>query len=384
MIRFLTRSVLVALTIAFVVPHQTAVNAQALTQEFLDLGYQLEVLGPITGLPAPYGGLSIKASEPDVLYIAGASFSANGVIHTVPLTRDPGTGRITGFSGPSSLFAAAPNVDGTVLFADNGTLIYTRFPSNALGQILPNGTTLTVGLTDSGVQPSPGCMAFVPQGMPGAGGLVLASYTVNKIMNVPYTFDAQGFLQPGWSGPPITLTVCNGPEGIIHVPAGSPGFAVHSMIMGCYDSGFLLIWDVDAQGLPILASGRSFIAPAPYTSGTAFDPVTGDLLFSTNGNPSRLVRVSGFNNTTGIGETSAGPLFELFPNPSDGLVRVKLNEPAADARLEVFDPTGALVHEALLGGAMDQVVDLRTGRSGLYLVRLSGQGRSAVERVVVE
>lgn len=382
MIRTATRNTILAFTASIMAA--ASIHGQVLDPAFVALGYQLHVIGPITGLPTPYGGLTIKASEPDVLYIAGASFTTNGVIHTVPLTRDPNTGQITGFAGSSSLFALAPNVDGTVTFAENGTLIYTRFPTNALGQILPDNTTLNTSLTNSGVPPSPGSMAFVPAGMPGAGNLIIASYTENRIMHVPHSFDVQGFLQPGWTNQPLYFPSCNGPEGIAYVLPGSPGFTVPRVIMTCYDGGYLRIFDVDASGLPISDGYTNFVNLASNPSGAAFDPVTGDLLFTTNGNPSRLVRVSGFSLTTAVNETAEAPAFELFPNPSDGLVRIRLNTPSVDARLEVFDGLGALVHAAHMGGAVEHVIDLRHEGPGLYMLRVgSGQG-TTVQRLVME
>lgn len=91
----------------------TAAAAPILDGEFAD-DYTLLDLGAIEGLPTPYGSLMLLGGATDTLLIGGAADAADGALYTVRITRDA-DGRITGFSGPASVFAEAAHVDGDTL-----------------------------------------------------------------------------------------------------------------------------------------------------------------------------------------------------------------------------------------------------------------------------
>ena len=101
--------------------------SQSLTTEFLNAGYTLTDLGSIDQLPSRYGGLTIRPEQPNTLYIGGYANEGQGVLYTVPLVRDAVSHHITGFGGASVQYALAPNNDGGIFFAPNGTLLFTRF-----------------------------------------------------------------------------------------------------------------------------------------------------------------------------------------------------------------------------------------------------------------
>ncbi|MFO7613256.1 MAG: hypothetical protein R6W71_01305, partial [Bacteroidales bacterium] len=166
--------------------------SQSLTAEFETAGYTLTDLGSITDLPAQYGGLTIRPEDPNTLYIGGSANLSNGALYTVPLVRDPESQSITGFDGPATLFVDAPNIDGGVYFAPNGTLLFTRYSMNELGQILPDNTYVSTSLTQYGVSSSVGSLAIVPSGYPGAGNLIFSSYNASMVYRVPYTIDGSG------------------------------------------------------------------------------------------------------------------------------------------------------------------------------------------------
>lgn len=166
--------------------------AQTVTQEFADLGYAVVDLGSAPGVPANYGGLTVRPEEPDVLYLGGAANGAAGAVYRIGVERDPTTGTITGFVDTAEVFAPAPDVDGGVLFAPNGTLFYTRYSNNILAQRWPDGTVQDTSLGPLGVASSTGSAAFVPQGFPGAGGLIVSSYNGSALYRLPFTLDGDG------------------------------------------------------------------------------------------------------------------------------------------------------------------------------------------------
>lgn len=113
---------------------------QSLTTEFVNAGYVLTDLGSVDQLPSRYGGLTIRPEQPNTLYIGGYANEGLGALYTVGLVRDPVTHHITGFDGAATLYAAAPNIDGGVFFAPNGTLLFTQIRQLAwLKRILKRG-----------------------------------------------------------------------------------------------------------------------------------------------------------------------------------------------------------------------------------------------------
>jgi hypothetical protein len=66
------------------------------------------------------------------------------------------------------------------------------------------------------------------------------------------------------------------------------------MIVSEYSAGQVSIFDLDANGDPIIASRRLFITQLTGAEGANIDPVTGDFLFSTFGGGNQIVVVRGF------------------------------------------------------------------------------------------
>jgi len=272
----------------------TTLQAQTLTTDFVNAGYTLLDLGSVPGLPAPNGGLTIKPAEPNTLYICGAANGAGGVVHTIGITRNV-QGHITGYSGTSTLFATAGNNDGGLFFAPNGTMLYTRYPLNELGQLLTNSTTMITNLTPLGVNSSVGSVMLVPTGFVGAGKLVFASYNSGTVHQLPYTIGVNGEYILGSSANQVNIiSTASGPEGIAYVPPGSPAFTAESIIISSYGNGKVVVYEADANGLPMPSTARDMVTGLSGAEGALIDPVTGDLLFSTFGGANTVIRVSGF------------------------------------------------------------------------------------------
>ena len=219
--------------------------AQTLTSEFEAAGYTLTDLGSIDQLPSQYGGLTIRPDQPNTLYIGGSANNSGGGLYTVGLIRDAVTNRITGFNGSAILYVAAPNNDGGIVFDQYGTLLFTRYSMNELGQVLPDNTYISISLTEFGIVSSVGALAFVPAGYPGAGGLVFSSYNGGIMYNVPYTRESNG--QYSFSVKVAEVSVnpeAAGPEGIAYIPAGSAAFPNLSMAISSYGNGTVVVYEV--------------------------------------------------------------------------------------------------------------------------------------------
>ena len=145
-----------------------------------DVNYQLVGLGYPTGVPGSLGGICFKPGDNNKVLIGGGANGANGAIYEIGISRSP-NGYITGFVGTATLVSTAQQIDGglCVIPGSGGTVVFTTFSNNSLGQIRPGSTVPDsyVSLGAAGVTGSTGTCQFVPASHPGAGNFVVASYS---------------------------------------------------------------------------------------------------------------------------------------------------------------------------------------------------------------
>lgn len=294
-------------SVACVLP--AAAGAQTIAAPFAG-SYTLTSLGSPGGVPAQLGGITFLNSS--TLLVGGNANTASGAIYTIGVTRDATTNRITGFSGPATVFATAPNIDGGLSFGPGGVLFATGYPNNTLLQYRPGSTTpdriinlSTLPGTD--VNASVGGLAFVPAGYPGAGSMKLFSYNTGDLYTAMLTPAAGGLYDVAVT---FETRLTGGPEGLVYVPPGSPGLAGFSALVSEYAAGSVGLYQVDANGVPIVATRQTFISGLSGAEGAVIDPLTGDFIFSTFGGGNQIVRVSGF----------AAPQQNVVPEPGTVLL----------------------------------------------------------------
>lgn len=256
--------------------------------------YTFTDLGSVPGLPPFYGGLTLKDGDPNTLLIGGNANAAPGALYSIGVVRDAGN-HIIGFSGSASFFADAAFNDGGVVYGPGGVLFLARWPVNELGQTKP-GSAITdriIDLDPLGVVPSPGGLAFVPVGFPGAGQLKLVSWAGGQWYTLAISPDGAGTFNV--DSATLEVTIGGGPEGIFYVPPGSPLFDdFDSVLVAEWSAGNIAAYTLDANGDPEVASRRDFITDLTGAEGAAVDPLTGDFLFSTFGGGDRVIVVRGF------------------------------------------------------------------------------------------
>jgi len=255
--------------------------------------YTLHDLGPISGLPPAYGGLTFAAGDPNTLIIGGEANTSDGLFYSVPVIRGVDN-HITGFGAATPLGFGAFN-DGGVTYGPGGVLFYSRWPENELGQVKPGSATddKIIDLGALGVAESHASLGFVPAGFDGAGSLKLSSwaggefYDATLVADGSGTYDVTSIVQ--------TATLPGGPEGFIWVPIGSPLFGTQSMLVSEFSAGFVAAYEIDGDGNPIVATRQDFVVDLTGAEGAVIDPLTGDFLFSTFGTAEdRVIRVEGF------------------------------------------------------------------------------------------
>lgn len=255
--------------------------------------YTATSLGSVPGVPTNYGGLTLKAGDPNTLLIGGSANNAAGLLYSIGVTRGAGN-HITGFTGTASVYAEAAFNDGGVQYGPGGVLFLTRYPVNEIGQTKP-GSAITDKIVDMdplGVASSLGGLAFVPAGFPGAGQLKLVSWSGGQWYTAAYAPDGSGTYDIISAA--FYDTIVGGPEGIAYVPLGSPLFPAASLLVSEYSAGKVATYEVDANGDPIIATRKDFITDLTGAEGAFIDPLTGDFLFSTFGGGNQVVVVQGF------------------------------------------------------------------------------------------
>ncbi|EHJ15014.1 PPC domain-containing protein [Crocosphaera watsonii] len=278
--------------------------------EFRD-SYSTQNLGQVpldTGgfVPGGYGGIAFL--DDDTLLVTGEAYSPEAKIYEVELIRDPDTNTIIGFAGPATFLANAPGIgsvdpdievgglDGGLIVARNGTLLYTTYFDNSIGQILPGNSdpepNAFINLSELGVDPpSTGALTIVPEGSPGAGRLKITSYDNGNFYDALLTENDDGTYSITIEGS-IDLTPGEnedqdnprGVEGPVYVDDTYSNFTTPSVIISQFDTSTLNAFEVDELGNPILETERLFLDGLSGNGGFLFgfieDPVTGDFLAS--------------------------------------------------------------------------------------------------------
>lgn len=360
---------------------------QSLTPEFVTAGYTLTDLGSIEQLPSQYGGLTIRPEQPNTLYIGGNANTSSGVLYSVPLVRDPESKHITGFGGAAIHYIEAPNNDGGIFFDQNGTLLFTRYSMNELGQVLPDNSYISTPLTNYGIASSVGAMAFVPAGYPGAGGLVFSSYSASIMYNVPFTIDVNGqYLLSNQIAEVSVYGIASGPEGIAYIPAGSAVFPNLSMAISSYSNGTVVVFEVGDHGLPVPSTAREMITGLTGAEGALIDPLTGDFLFSTFGGGNKVIRISGFEKPSSVNEKSMNKLadFSIFPNPTEGSFKLKSLNPVEGGLISVFNIDGAKVLEQETSIDDSIEYDLSAQPAGMYIVSVKNGKATGYQKLLLK
>jgi hypothetical protein len=81
-------------------------------------------------------------------------------------------------------------------------------------------------------------------------------------------------------------------------------------------------------------------------------------------------------------DTPEEATFNLYPNPTDGIIEIQLRELGSSDRIEILDIQGRVVYTKNLSNTSTQI-DLSSLASGTYTVRLTGQNINE-ERTIVK
>lgn len=271
----------------------TTTHGQVINPEFID-NYTVLDLGSIPGVPTPYGGVTFKWDDPDTLLIGGSANQLGGAIYAIQVERGCDN-YITEFVGSAKLYASAPRIDGGLTYGPENVLFFTTYSNNTIGQIKPGSTEpdKVIALGPLGVTGSTGSLMFVPESMGGEGRLKIVTYTGSNWWDATIEPDGDGTFDI--IDPALIVNIGGGPEGVVYVAAGNPLFSEDSVLITKYGLGRVDAYEVDANGDPIISTLRTMVSGMSGAEGAAFDPVSGDFVFSTFGGGNRLLLVRGFD-----------------------------------------------------------------------------------------
>lgn len=276
---------------------------------FFASDYSYTDLGSVSGLPALYGGLTVKAGDTNTLLIGGNANTASGRLYEVGVTRGAGN-HITGFTGSVTPYGSVGEYnDGGVVYGPGGVLFTAQWPVNKLGQTKAGSidedrvdNLASLGIGGSSIS----ALNFVPSGFGGAGQMKIVSWNAGNWYTVAYSPDGSGTFNI--DSATYVHSLSGGPEGFVYIDdAGNPGFSVDSLLVSDYSAGRISAYDLDGNGDPILGTRKNFITGLSGAEGAAIDPLTGDFLFSTFGGGNRVVVVQGFTAPGGGGNGGTIP-----------------------------------------------------------------------------
>ncbi len=283
-----------------------------------DVAYTAYDLGPVPGMEGTLlGGCADKPGDPNTLLVIAGSERPEGAIWEVGVKRDA-CGHIVGFVGKATKGIPVPYGDANLVVTGSGNMLVPQFPVATLAQV--DATQKKVDATWKLGSPflayaggswtpgheSLGGLAFVPSTIVSGTELRGVGYPlgnwvhidIKKNVNDPKLYDYVGITKTN-----INLT--NGPGGVAYVPAGSPGFTKPAVLVAEWLVGTppplttgvrqVAAYDVDANGDPIVATRREFLAQFDRPWGAHFEASTGDYLFlQWANNPDHMIQVRGF------------------------------------------------------------------------------------------
>ncbi len=214
------------------------------------------------------------------------------------------------------------------------------------------------------------------------GGLVVAlastSQPGGQIM--PMIMDTAtvnaGNTTPTFIGDPVDVTQADINAGFIYVPFATTANPTNYAILqpGAYYAVVELTSNGGTNNVRILDDKT-----VPQPAGASLIYLAGDQWY-TNGVASGVRLVTWVDPTLGVEETTLEGV-SVYPNPSNGIITIS-NENNTANNIVVTDVTGKVVYTT--SANTTATIDLSSNGTGIYLVKISNENGSVVERIVIK
>jgi hypothetical protein len=267
-------------------------HAQTFAAPFDDGSY---VAKPIDTDILSIHGLTFAPADPNTIVLSSL-ISTGSVFYSAPVTRDA-NGHIDGV-GNATLVAAAPGAEvgsGLLFYGPDHVLLFTYANSGSIVGEVPHGAT---SVTDVPVQTSgnsPTALAVKPAGFQGAGKLVFDSINSSRFYEAD--LERAGNVYDIANVTPTTdfLAGRTLSGSLAYVDPSAPHIGSPAMMVA--EGNGLYLYGADAAGSPIDSTRRLFFGAGGEWMAVARDPVTSDILATTNRDPSLFI-FRGFPATT--------------------------------------------------------------------------------------
>ncbi len=131
-----------------------------------------------------------------------------------------------------------------------------------------------------------------------------------------------------------------------------------------------------------------FNSCSPANAGCVTGSTCADCNYNYNGHTEPHYKIAGQLITyesvsTGIKQQSSTDEFSIYPNPSNGLIRLKTKKTSSTGKIEVFDLLGNSVYNGKLEGDM-HTVDLSNLSKGTYFLKYFSNDKTEIQRFIIQ
>ncbi len=360
--------------------------AFAVTSGALPPGVTLAANGTISGTPTATGNFTFSVTVSDA---SGCSGSGNYSIQVDCAANPIAFSDFSGCSNDGLITLAASPAGGTYsgtgvtagqFDPSSGSQMLTYDYTDPYGCAYSQTATVTVNpapVADLGADVSECADAYVLTTMsdPDYG------YT----WNVPGTADTLSVMTSGTYSVTVTsnTTGCSNSDTVEIMLHPDPSVTMNLPDMICEYNIALIM-----NGTP--AGGTYFGSTA--ISGNMFDPaLSGSGTFTieymytdVNGCSAIAIDTIAVSECLGIQEQLFETGFALYPNPADALVNISISNTYEHVLLELISATGKVLFskEVTVSGELVETLDISDYSNGIYYLRLTNSGGSAIEKLV--
>ncbi len=188
-----------------------------------------------------------------------------------------------------------------------------------------------------------------------------------------YTCDVDGKMSLGVSitilpSPVVSYTATPNPVDLAVDPTGNVSFMNTSV------GGHTYSWDF-GNGFTTLTENPTF----PFTNVGSFD-VTFTVMDTINGCSDSNIQTIVVENTTGISEIDNS--FSIYPNPTNGLVEIKVNSNFDGYKATLVDLNGRVISTFVLSETTGNTFDISSEEDGIYFLKLSNDNQEVQYKIV--
>lgn len=142
---------------------------------------------------------------------------------------------------------------------------------------------------------------------------------------------------------------------------------------------YCLIWEVFARrGLGLNASSGT------YPSGSNASPTAAFIAGIKDQTEDFTIPSPGPNCTLAVDYFENSDMIKVYPNPSSGLVNIRINQFVGKINLQVVDLNGRVVYSLENGNFnIEKTIDLSSFQSGVYILKINGESLNYTQKMVL-